>query len=151
MADTTEARLSSLKGKYGAVLRVIEQQGVRLQNVHVENDKLLIRGQAPSQDAKNQIWNQIKLIDPNFSSDLVADITVDPNAPAASAASQSAAGSQSQTYEVKSGDTLSKIAREVYGDAGSYMEIFNANRNILTDPDKIQPGQKLVIPSKVTS
>lgn len=50
------------------------------------------------------------------------------------------------TYEVKSGDSLSKIAKEVYGNAGDYMKIFNANTDILKDPNLIHPGQKLRIP-----
>lgn len=51
-----------------------------------------------------------------------------------------------QHYEVKKGDTLSKIAREFYGDAKLYTKIFEANRDILSDPDKIRPGQRLRIP-----
>ena len=53
------------------------------------------------------------------------------------------------TYrEVKSGDTLSKIAKEAYGDANAYMKIFEANKPMLSNPDKIYPGQKLRIPPK---
>lgn len=51
-----------------------------------------------------------------------------------------------RTYTVKSGDTLSKIAKEFYGDANKYMDIFNANTDKLKDPNKIFPGQELVIP-----
>ena len=51
-----------------------------------------------------------------------------------------------QTYEVTSGDTLSKISKQFYGDANEYMRIFYANRDKLKDPDKIQVGQQLVIP-----
>jgi nucleoid-associated protein YgaU len=51
-----------------------------------------------------------------------------------------------QWYEVKAGDTLSKIAREFYGDAKLYPQIFDANRDQLSDPDKIKVGQKLRIP-----
>jgi len=51
-----------------------------------------------------------------------------------------------QTYEIKSGDTLSKISKQFYGNANEYMRIFYANRDKLSDPDKIQAGQKLVIP-----
>jgi nucleoid-associated protein YgaU len=51
-----------------------------------------------------------------------------------------------QYYEVKKGDTLSKIAREHYGDPMLYPRIFEANRDILKDPNKIKPGQKLRIP-----
>lgn len=53
-----------------------------------------------------------------------------------------------KTYVVKSGDTLSKIAKNEYGDASAYHRIFEANRDILKDPDKIFPGQKLRIPPK---
>ena len=51
-------------------------------------------------------------------------------------------------YEVKSGDTLSKIAKTVYGDANSYQKIFDANKPMLKDPNKIYPGQQLRIPPK---
>ena len=51
-----------------------------------------------------------------------------------------------QTYVVQSGDTLSKIAQKYYGDASLYNKIFQANRDILKDPNKISPGQKLKIP-----
>ena len=51
-----------------------------------------------------------------------------------------------QTYVVQSGDTLSKIAQKYYGDASLYPKIFQANRDVLSDPNKISPGQKLRIP-----
>jgi nucleoid-associated protein YgaU len=51
-----------------------------------------------------------------------------------------------QWHEVVAGDTLSKIAKQYYGDAGLYMKIFEANRNILKDPNLIKVGQKLRIP-----
>jgi len=58
-------------------------------------------------------------------------------------------GEAESTYrEVKSGDTLSKIAKEAYGDANAYMKIFEANKPMLSNPDKIYPGQKLRIPPK---
>ena len=53
---------------------------------------------------------------------------------------------QSDTYTVKSGDTLSGIAKSVYGNAGKYMVIFEANKPMLSDPNKIYPGQVLRIP-----
>lgn len=51
-------------------------------------------------------------------------------------------------YVVKSGDSLSKIAKAHYGDANAWNRIFEANKDILKDPDKIYPGQKLKIPPK---
>jgi nucleoid-associated protein YgaU len=62
-------------------------------------------------------------------------------------AGAAAGGGQNQRhYTVKAGDTLSKISREFYGDANQYTKIFNANRNILRDPNTIKPGQELLIP-----
>ncbi|MEP7140890.1 MAG: peptidoglycan-binding protein LysM [Caldimonas sp.] len=57
-------------------------------------------------------------------------------------------GPESTYREVKSGDTLSKIARDAYGDANAYMKIFEANKPMLSNPDKIYPGQMLRIPAK---
>jgi nucleoid-associated protein YgaU len=54
---------------------------------------------------------------------------------------------ESQTYTVKSGDTLSRIAKHYYGKANAWHAIFNANRDLLNDPDKIFPGQVLKIPA----
>jgi len=51
-----------------------------------------------------------------------------------------------RTYTVKSGDTLSAIAKQFYNDASQYMKIFEANKNLLSSPDKIAPGQVLTIP-----
>ena len=141
MAD----RLTELKQKYQPVLRVIEQQQVRLQNVHVENDKLLIRGEAPSQDAKNKVWDQIKLVNPQYN-DITADITVKEGAAARPAAVPPAAQNQ-RIYTVQSGDTLSAISKQFYGDSRQYMKIFDANKDKLKDPNKIQPGQELIIPA----
>ncbi len=53
---------------------------------------------------------------------------------------------KSQFYEIKSGDNLSKIAKQFYGDANKYPLIFEANREVIKDPDKIYPGQKIRIP-----
>ena len=144
-APGSEQKFNQLKQKYQTVLNTIEQQNVRLQNLHVENDKLYIRGTAPSEQAKNAIWDQIKLVDPTYS-DLTADITVE--APQQRAAAVGGAAAGGQTYTVKSGDTLSKISQQFYGSSNEYMRIFYANRDKLADPDKIQVGQQLIIPSE---
>ena len=52
-----------------------------------------------------------------------------------------------KTYTVKAGDTLSKISKQLYGDPNRYQQIFEANRDQLSDPDKIKPGQVLTIPA----
>jgi nucleoid-associated protein YgaU len=64
------------------------------------------------------------------------------------AAAQPQSQPQSQFYEVKSGDTLSKIAKQFYGDANRYSAIFEANKPMLKDPDEIYPGQTLRIPAQ---
>jgi LysM repeat protein len=144
MAD--DPKLAQLKQKYGSVLNMISQVGVHLTHVHVQDGKLVIQGAAPSEDVKNQVWNQIKLVDPSYS-DLTADISVDSSLAPPAASQQSAPAAQGgKSYTVKSGDTLSKIAKEFYGNAGDYMKIFNANTDQLDDPNKIQVGQTLVIP-----
>jgi LysM repeat protein len=145
----TNQRLEQLKQKYQSVLNFISGQPLQLQNVHVENDKLLIRGIASSDEVKNRVWDQIKLVDPTYS-DLVADIRVEPgNVPSTSQAQAQAPPSAppSRTYTVKPGDTLSKIAKEIYGNANDYMRIFDANKDKLSDPNKIQVGQVLSIPA----
>jgi nucleoid-associated protein YgaU len=144
-APGSEQKFNQLKQKYQSVLNAIEQQNVRLQNLHVENDKLFIKGTAPSEQAKNAVWDQIKMVDPNYS-DLTADISVE--APQQRAAAVGGAAAGGQTYTVKSGDTLSKISQQFYGSANEYMRIFYANRDKLSDPDKIQVGQQLIIPSE---
>ena len=129
------------------------QHQVRLQNLNMQGDKLFMRAEAPSQEAKNRVWDQIKMIDPTYS-DLICDITVNESlapqqaqAPKTQTAGASVSGGQqSRKYTVKPGDSLSKISREFYGDANQYMRIFEANKNILNDPNKIQPGQELTIP-----
>ena len=52
-----------------------------------------------------------------------------------------------KTYTVQKGDTLSKIARDYLGNANEYMRIFDANKDQLSDPDQIKPGQALKIPA----
>lgn len=145
MAD--DQQLNQLKSKYQPVLDTIQRRGSRLRNVHVENGRLLIRADAPSQEIKNEIWNQIKAVDARYS-DLTADINVDSSLPQPQSATSGGAhqAGEGRTYTVQSGDTLSKIARQFYGNANDYMKIFSANTDKLSDPDKIRPGQVLSIP-----
>ena len=138
-------RFNELKLKYQSVLNEIERDQVRLQNLHVQDNKLYIKGTAPSDDAKNKVWEQIKLVDSNYNNDLIADIDVD-SSQAIGAAAGGGQGQSGQTYTVKAGDNLSKISKQFYGDADEYMRIFYANQDKLRDPDKIQVGQELTIP-----
>jgi len=129
------ADLEQLKLKYGSVLNTINQLGVRLTHVHVQDNKLYVEGAAGSEAIKNKIWDQAKLVDPSYS-DLTLNLTIDPSlAPT------------EQIYTVAAGDSLSKIAKHFYGNANEFMRIFEANRDKLTDPDKIKVGQQLVIPN----
>ena len=100
--------------------------------------KLYWTGSVKTENEKNEIWSAIKTI-PDWKDEIVADITVT-GGPAAAAPS-------AKTYTVKSGDTLSAIAKEHLGSANAYMKIFEANRDQLSDPDKIKPGQVLKIPA----
>ena len=129
------ANLDQLKAKYQSVIDLAKARGVSLTHVHIQDDKLFIQGAAPNQDIKNEVWNQIKAVDAKYA-DLTADIAIDPSLPV-----------PEKIYEVVSGDTLSKIAKKFYGDANKYMKIFEANKDQLSDPDKIKVGQTLKIPS----
>jgi nucleoid-associated protein YgaU len=135
------ADLEQLKGKYQSVLNLINQLGVRLQNLHVQDNKLFLKGTAKTKADSNRVWDQIKLVDKNYSQDFMAEITYETEAAAAAPAGQTV-----KTYTVKAGDTLSKIAKQHYGNANAYMKIFEANKGVLKDPDKIQVGQVPTIP-----
>ncbi len=128
------ADLEQLKAKYQSVIDLAKTRGVHLKNVHIENDKLLIRGDAPNQAIKNEVWERIKAVDPSYA-DLTADIGLDPSLPV-----------PPRIYEVVAGDNLSKIAKKFYGDPNQYRRIFDANRDQLSDPDKVKVGQQLKIP-----
>ncbi|HZU27606.1 MAG TPA: LysM peptidoglycan-binding domain-containing protein [Bryobacteraceae bacterium] len=148
MAD----QLEQMKQKYQSVFTAVQQEGVRLTHVNMEGNKLFIQGDASSEQAKNKVWDVIKTVNPNWQNDLIADIRVtgggQQSTPQAAAPQQpqAASGSGQRTYTVKPGDTLSKIAGELLGSAHDYMKIFEANRDQLSDPNKIKPGQTLKIP-----
>jgi nucleoid-associated protein YgaU len=137
-------QLERLKQKYQPALNLMQQLQVQLQNVNMQGTKLFIRAVAPSADAKNRVWDQIKLIDAAYP-DLICDLSVSQPATMVAGASVSS-GQNQRRYTVKPGDTLSRISHQFYGDANDYKKIFDANRSILRDPNTISPGQELVIP-----
>ncbi len=128
------ADLEQLKQKYASVFNYGNQVGLRLTHVHIQDNKLYIEGAVGTEAIKNKIWDQVKLVDPSFS-DLELNVSVDPSlAP------------KEQTYTVVAGDSLSKIAKQFYGNANAFNKIFEANRNVLSDPNNIKVGQQLIIP-----
>jgi nucleoid-associated protein YgaU len=136
-----------LREKYNHAIQTAK--GLRMQGAAEERDgRLYFNGTVESDEQKNQIWNAIKTV-PDWQKDVVADIRVSATAAPRPAASQGTTGAQqpqTTTYTVQSGDTLSAIAKRFLGNANDYMDIFNANRDQLSDPDKIKPGQVLKIP-----
>jgi LysM repeat protein len=106
-----------------------------------EGGKLHFVGAVRSENDKNEIWNAIKTI-PEWKDEVIAEITVTGGKGGSAAAVAAGSG----TYTVKPGDTLSKIAKQHLGDANAYMRIFEANRDQLSDPDLIKPGQVLKLP-----
>ena len=122
----------SLQEKYQTLIDLANQSGVSGLNITEGEGFIKIEGAASSAEAKQQLWDEYNRIDPEYrSGDLVLNI--------------SAPEAASQTYTVQSGDSLSKIGQH-YG--VSWQKIFEANRDKLDDPDKIQPGQELTIPSE---
>jgi nucleoid-associated protein YgaU len=140
-----QQRFDELRQKYQPVLTTADQQRIQFHHLHVQDNKLYIKGTAPSEEAKNKFWDEIKRVNPN-GDDITADINVDTNR--AQAATVGGGSQNAQTYTVKGGDTLSKISKQFYGDSNEYMRIFYANRDKLSDPDKIQVGQELQIPAE---
>src|SRR6476469_8250333 len=120
-----DQRFEQLKQKYQSVINAMSQHQVRQQNVNMQGDKLFIRGEAPSDEAKNRVWDQIKLVDPSYS-DLIADITVNQSAaPRTQTAGAGVGGGENvRHYTVQAGDSLSKISKQFYGDANQYSTIF---------------------------
>jgi LysM repeat protein len=136
-----------LRDKYSYAIQTAKQ--LRFDGAAEEREgKLHFSGTVNSEDEKNQIWNALKTI-PDWQKDVVADIRVKAGAAKTApppTAPPGAAQPQATTYTVQSGDTLSGIAKKFFGNANDYMDIFNANRDQLSDPDKIKPGQVLKIP-----
>ncbi len=142
MFDKKES--GGLREKYNHAIQTAKS--LRMQGGAEERDgKLYFNGTVSSVEEKNQIWNALKTIS-GWDKDVVADIKV--NAPAAQAAPTTGSGGATPTinYTVQPGDTLSAIAKKFLGNASEYMDIYNANRDQLSNPDMIKPGQVLKIP-----
>lgn len=126
-----------LKEKYKDLLDLGVKLQVKNGDVQEAGGKLNIKGTAMYQYEKDQLWDKIKSY-PGWENEIAADIKVEKT-------------DIYGVYTVKAGDTLSKIAKGHFGDAKRYMEIFNLNKDILTNPDLIKVGQKLKIPAKATT
>ena len=122
------------RSKYKNALALGEKLQIKDGYVTEENGKLKIGGTTQYQLEKDRLWDAIKKDGGENPTDLVADIKITDN-------------SIYGIHTVESGDTLSKIAKSAYGDANSYMKIFEANRDKLNDPNMIKVGQELVIPN----
>lgn len=124
----------ALKEKYNEVINLAEQSGVSDLKINEQNNVLYVSGTAASDDVKQKIWSAYQRIDPDMrAGDMVLDIQVTGNP-------------NQQTYTVKSGDSLSKIAGNYSGI--TWQEIFQANKDQISNPDLIHPGQVLKIPAK---
>ena len=132
LRDTYAYAIQTAKGKF---------QG----NAEERDGKLHFKGTVATEAEKNEIWSAIKTI-PTWQKDVVADIQVTGGPSATASAAAPKAPAADKTYTVKAGDTLSQIAKEHLGSAGAYMKIFELNKDQLTDPDKIKPGQVLRLP-----
>jgi nucleoid-associated protein YgaU len=121
------ASFEELQAKYKAVLDKGHEVGLTVQNLNMEGDKILIRGVVPSDYAKNELWDVVKGIDAG-----VSDAVIDVNT------------QSGLTYTVVSGDTLGKIAKRFYGDAGHYKAIAAASN--IANPDHIEVGQVVTLP-----
>ncbi|WP_178988280.1 MULTISPECIES: LysM peptidoglycan-binding domain-containing protein [Winogradskyella] len=122
-----------VKAKYQDVLDLGEKLNIQNGKVEEENGKLKVWGTASTQYEKDLMWDKIKEVGGENPSDIMADIKV-------------ADESVYARHTVESGETLGKIAKQYYGEPGKYQKIFQANTDILKNPDLIHPGQELIIP-----
>lgn len=123
-----------LKEKYEDLLNYAEELNLRIEEVKEEDGNLHLNGVAEYQLDKNLFWDKIKTFD-NWEDEVKANITVN---------NTDVYG----YYVVKSGDSLSKIAKNLLEDANRFNEIFELNQDQLSNPDLIKVGQKLEIPKK---
>jgi nucleoid-associated protein YgaU len=125
-----------------ALVKVVEQMGFKVDDfsVRVDGSKAVLKGKAASQEEREKV----ALLVGNHEG--IGE--VDDQMTVGGVVGASAQG-QGQFYTVVKGDTLSKIAKQHYGDANAYHRIFEANRPLLKDPDEIYPGQVLRIPAEV--
>jgi len=119
-----------LRDKYAYAIQTCK--GMFQGSAEERDGKLHFTGSVATEAEKNKIWDAIKTI-PDWQKEIVAEIQVTGPPPG-------------KTYTVKAGDTLSAIAKEHLGNAGAYMKIFDLNKDQLTDPNKIKPGQVLRLP-----
>ena len=130
----TASPVETEKMKTDAMMRAVNALNLPVKNLSldIQGETVVVYGQAETQVAKELV---VLTLGNNMGVSKVDDrLTVVKAEPAAT------------FYEVKSGDTLSKIAKAHYGDAMKYNSIFEANKPMLKDPDKIYPGQVLRIP-----
>ena len=126
-----------VKAKYQSVIDLAKSKNASLRHVHIENEKLLIKGDAPNEDVKNAVWNEAKAIDP-VHADLTLDIDIDSSLPAPV---------EVESYTVVAGDSLWKIAQHHLGNGARYPEIIAANPDKLKDEHTvIHPGDVLALP-----
>ncbi len=123
----------SVQAKYQSVLSLGQELGAKGGSVSETNGVLTITGTVHSAYEKNLLWDAIKAAGGSNPSDIVADIKVETS-------------DYYAKYTVEKGDTLGKISKQFFGEPGKYMQIFNANKGILSNPDVIEVGQELVIP-----
>jgi nucleoid-associated protein YgaU len=123
----------SLKDKYDEALKLSEQLKLKGAGWKEEGGKLKLWGTAEYAIDRDHVWDRIKKVS-GWESEISADIKVE----------------KTDVYGfwvVQAGDSLSKIAKDVYDNAGKYMKIFEANKDVLKDPNLIHPGQKLKLPN----
>ena len=131
--------IDDFKQKYAPVFALMEKGGVRLDHLHVQDDKMVMTGAAASEDLRNAIWNAVKGVDSSYA-DTSIQIDVDTSLPAPPP--------DSQTYTVEAGDSLWKIAHKFYGNGAEFKKIIAANPDKLEDENSvIHPGDVLQIPA----
>ncbi len=129
----------SLKDKYQSALDFAKEHGAEMENFHEEDGSIVFNGTVPTPFVRNAIWDKLKEInglkkDDAAPSEVKANIKVSDD-------------SVYHRHTVVAGETLGKIAKHYFDDASKYVAIFEANKDILKNPDLIVVGQVLSIPN----
>ena len=120
--------------------------GVEGLSASIDGKVVTLQGSASDIDAKAKVMQYFnEMVDTENTFNMITISTPEPE-PEPVAVVEEEPASEERIYEVVSGDTLGAIAKKYYGNASAYMKIFEANRDILDNPNLIKVGQKLQIP-----
>lgn len=152
-----DTKLEQLKQKYAPVFAQLEQQRISLSNVRLQDGKILIRGVAPTDQARTRVTEQLRSVNPRWEQEVECDLRTETDQPAGPESGANVVNTSqdfstenhvhNRRYTVRSGDTLKTISHQFYGTEDEVGRILEANRDKLQNGDSVTEGQVLTIPA----